>query len=70
MAARLNVNVNDETAQALREIADRRDLSVTEVVRRAVSVYKFVEDEVFENGKTLQLIDPEKETVTSVALVG
>ena len=32
MAAGLNVNVNDETAKALRELAERRSVSVTEIV--------------------------------------
>lgn len=66
MSTRLSVNVNDETASALRELADRRDVSITDIVRRAVAVYKFVEDETSE-GKQLQLVD-DKET-TQVALL-
>ena len=46
MATRLSVNINDETARALKELAERRETSVTDIIRRAVSVYKFVEDEV------------------------
>lgn len=70
MTTRLNVNINDETAVALRELAQRRNTSVTEVVRRAVSVYKFIEDEVGQNGKQLQLVDNENNQITSVAMVG
>lgn len=69
MATRLSVNINDETAEALRELADRKGTSVTEIVRRAVSVYKFVEDEVGTNGKQLQLVG-RNDQVTQVAMIG
>lgn len=56
MTTRLNVNINDETALALRDMADRRSTSVTEIVRRAISVYKFVEDKTVFGGDTLKLV--------------
>jgi predicted DNA-binding helix-hairpin-helix protein len=68
VTTRLSVNINDETAEALKELAARRGTTVTEVVRRAVSVYKFVEDEVGDKGKTMQLVD-ENDRVTTVAMV-
>lgn len=68
MTTRLSVNINDETAAALKELAARRDTSVTEIVRRAVAVYKFVEDEVGQGGKSLQLIDA-NDNVTAVHMV-
>ena len=68
MATRLNVNINDETAEALRDLAERRGSSVTEVVRRAISVLKFMEDEVGGGGKTLQLIDA-NERVTTIQMI-
>lgn len=70
MAVRLSVNINDETEQALKELAERRGTTVTEIVRRAVSVYKFVEDEVGRDGKALQIVDRQNDTVTSVAMIG
>jgi hypothetical protein len=67
MTTRLNVNINDETAAALRELAARRQTTVTEIVRRAVSVYKFVEDEVVDGNKSLKLVSRDgQETVVSV----
>ncbi|WP_328329960.1 ribbon-helix-helix protein, CopG family [Kribbella sp. NBC_00382] len=69
MTTRLNVNINDETAEALRQLADRRQTTVTEIVRRAVSVYKFIEDEVVDGNKTLKLVTQEGQE-TSVSLVG
>jgi predicted transcriptional regulator len=59
MSQRLSVNINDETAAALNELAKERQTTVTEVVRRAISVYKFIEDETA-NGKTLQLVSDDK----------
>lgn len=70
MTVRLSVNINDETEEALKELAARRGTTVTEIVRRAVSVYKFVEDEVGSNGKSLQLVDPDNDKVTTIAMVG
>lgn len=67
MSQRLSVNINDETAQALKEMAARRQTTVTEIIRRAVSMYKFVEDEVTENGKSLQLASPDE--VTTILMV-
>jgi hypothetical protein len=55
MTTRLNVNINDETQAALEDLAARRQTTVTEVVRRAVSVYKFISDEVTDGDKTLKI---------------
>lgn len=70
MAVRLSVNINEETEQALKELAARRDTTVTEIIRRAVSVYKFVEDEVGLNEKSLELRDARNGTVTKLAMIG
>lgn len=64
---KLNININDETEAALRDLAARRGITVTETVRRAVSVYKFIEDEMDAGGK-LQVLH-EGGTSTSVAIV-
>jgi hypothetical protein len=67
MSTRLNVNINDETAEALRQLAKEENTTVTEVVRRAVSVYKFFED-AKDSGQAIQLVDND-EKVTTVQLV-
>lgn len=67
MTQRLSVNINDETAEALKELASRRQTTVTEIIRRAVSMYKFVEDEVTKNGKSLQLAGQDE--VTQIQIV-
>lgn len=62
---RLNINMNEETAAALRELAQRKQISITEAVRRAISVYKFFEDELAEGRKiqTMQADGGEKRDV-------
>ena len=68
MATRLNINVSNQTAKLLRELAERNETSVTEVIRRAVSVYKYIEDEVTINHKVVKLVSDDE--VTTLALVG
>jgi hypothetical protein len=58
---RLSININSETEAALRDLSQREEASVTEIVRRAIGVYKFVSDEVVK-GKTLQLVDDDEIT--------
>lgn len=60
--ARLTININSETEDALRDLSQRDEASITETVRRAVGVYKYASDEVAK-GKTLQLVD-DRETIT------
>ncbi|WP_411699022.1 ribbon-helix-helix protein, CopG family [Conyzicola sp.] len=59
---RLNVNLNAETAAALRKIADERDISFTEAVRRAISVYDFIDSET-RNGRRVQTTDSDRSNV-------
>jgi hypothetical protein len=65
---RLNVNLNSETAAALQEIAENRGISFTEAVRRAISVYKFIDDETQE-GHRIQTVDPERNQVRELVLM-
>lgn len=55
MSKRLSVIVNDDINDALVEMSTRRHTTVTETVRRAVSVLKLIEDEVGMKGKRLFL---------------
>lgn len=54
---RLSVNLNEETAEALREIADSRGISFTEAVRRSIGVYKAALDEV-DAGRVIRTSTP------------
>ncbi|AMM22779.1 CopG family transcriptional regulator (plasmid) [Frondihabitans sp. PAMC 28766] len=65
---RLNVNLNSETADALKEIADHRGISFTEAVRRAISVYKFIDEETQE-GRRIQTVSPDRSDVRELVLM-
>ena len=58
---RLNINISRETAEALRALAKDENTSVTNVVRRAVAVYKFLEDKMKGTDKELEIFDPQSE---------
>jgi hypothetical protein len=65
---RLNVNLNTETADALKEIADHRGISFTEAVRRAISVYKFIDEETQE-GRRIQTVNSDRSEVRELVLM-
>lgn len=56
MSTRLSVLINNETNEAIRQLMADEDTSATEIIRRAVAVYHFVQHETA-SGKTLRLID-------------
>jgi len=66
---RLNVNINAETAEALKALAEAKGISVTEAIRRAISVYKFVEDEV-QIGRKVRTMDTSDNNVRELVLMG
>lgn len=61
MSTRLNININDQTAEQLKRLAEADQQSVTEVVRRATSVYDFIHDAV-RSGKDLRIHDGDEVT--------
>jgi len=44
-SVRLSVNLGAQPAAALRELMTKKGITATEAVRRALSIWKFVEDE-------------------------
>jgi ribbon-helix-helix CopG family protein len=50
---RLSVNVALDVADAIDHLAKKRGLTITDVIRRAVSTYKFIDDETSGGGKIL-----------------
>lgn len=65
---RLSVNMNPETAAALKEFAASKHLSYTEAVRRAIAIAKYIDDEVSE-GRKVQTVDPSREDVRELILI-
>ncbi|MFB2556154.1 ribbon-helix-helix protein, CopG family [Herbiconiux liangxiaofengii] len=65
---RLNVNLNEEAAAAIKQIADERDISVTEAIRRAISLFSYVDDET-RKGRRLQTTNPDRSDVREIVLI-
>lgn len=59
---RLNVNLNAETAQALRSLCESRGITATEAIRQAVSVYSYIEGETTQ-GRKVQVVDESRKTI-------
>ena len=62
---RLSVNLNPDAADVLKEYANRKGVSITEAVRRAIGVLKFV-DETQNRGASVTVSDDsgrEKEVI-------
>lgn len=65
---RLSVNINADAARALKSVAARRQISITEAIRRAIAIYKFVEDESA-RGNTIQVVNSSDKTVRELLMV-
>lgn len=57
---RLSVNLHKGTSDVLQNLAKRQNLSLTETIRRAISIYKFVMDEQRQGRKILTMDEDEK----------
>jgi hypothetical protein len=53
---RFNFNLNSEAAAIIREYADRKGISLTEAIRRAIGVLQFV-DEMHQKGSSVVVND-------------
>lgn len=53
---RLSVNLGEQPAAALRELMSKKGITATEAVRRALSVWKFVEDELAQGNRLAVLV--------------
>jgi hypothetical protein len=62
----LNVNLNPAAAAALRDYVEKRGISYTEAVRRAIAILAFV-DEQLSAGRDMQVVDGD--TVRRVVLI-
>lgn len=60
---RLSVNISDAVAQALTDTALRRGHTLTESIRRAVSLWKFASDEMAK-GNRLMIVEGYGEDAT------
>ncbi len=67
MATRMNININEETAGVLRREAAIAGTSITEIVRRAMSVYDYAARAQRE-GRELQVLERNGDTTRLVLL--
>jgi hypothetical protein len=66
---RLSVNMNEDTAEALKELAKKQGLSFTETIRRALAVYKFIYGEVKDRKRIIQTMNPDGTDKREVVLM-
>jgi len=57
MAVKLTVNLSDEVADALKKMAEKNDISVTEQLRRAISTEKWITSVADDEDKKLLVED-------------
>lgn len=62
---RLSVNLASDVAEALKSLTRRRSISITEGVRRAIAVWKLVEDEQ-EKGNRIAIVEHHQDGTTAV----
>jgi len=43
-AVRLSIKLSAEAAEAIREVTERRGITITEAIRRAISIHKYIDD--------------------------
>jgi len=60
---KLTVNLSEEVVDILRDLARRDGTTMTEVLKRAIAVQKYLADEQA-NGKNIVIQDPDDDTVT------
>jgi Ribbon-helix-helix protein, copG family len=64
---RLSVNLSLETAEVFRTLIERKGLSISEGIRRAIAVWKFLEDEKA-RGNEIAVVEPDQ-SVRKVVLL-
>jgi predicted transcriptional regulator len=68
MTVRLSINLADDVAAALGDWADKKCLSYTEAVRRAIAVWNFVETEIA-NGNKIAVVEADSGRIREVVVV-
>lgn len=53
---RLTVNLNQPTAEALKDLAANKGISYTETIRRAIAILKYLDDQTGE-GRMIHIMD-------------
>lgn len=67
MSVVLDVKLNDEVIEALKVIADKRGISATEAVSRAIAWFKFFDDAQVAH-RQVRLVNPKTEEVSEITM--
>ncbi|MEN3540796.1 hypothetical protein AAH991_37180 [Microbispora sp. ZYX-F-249] len=65
---RLSINLGIEPMEILKTLAEKKGLSITDAVRRAIKIWQFVEDQVAQ-GNELQVVEKKSGDVHKVMLL-
>ena len=67
--ARLTVQFPEKTSEILEKLSEDNQVSKTEVLRRALALYKYLDDEVRKGkGKKLTIADEDDKILKEIAL--
>jgi len=67
--ARLTIQFPERTSKILEELSGENQISKTEVLRRAVALYKYLDDEVRKGkGKKLTIADEDDKILKEIVL--
>ena len=64
---RLSINLNSESADAFKALIERKQFTITEGIRRAITVWQFLEDEIAK-GNEIAIVEPDS-TVRKIVLL-
>lgn len=67
--ARLTVQFPEKTSEMLSDLADREEVSKTEILRRALALYKYLETEVQKGkGRKIAITDEDDKILKEIVI--
>ncbi len=66
---RLNVNINRATADALRGLAEKHGVTVTDIVRQATGLYQVIDEELSDPDQVLEIRNKKTKEVSRIRLI-
>ena len=66
--ARLTVQFPEETTRVLEELSEKEEVSKTEIIRRALSVYKYLENETRDGRHKVAIADENGKVVKEILI--
>ena len=67
--ARLSVQFPGRTTQILEEMSNKDEVSKTEIIRRALSLYKYLEEEIQrEDGRKISITDKDDKILKDIVI--